>query len=67
MALQSLTRYGSTIDYDREACVFQDRRCWNFRFDMEGKCVEPHRHSDLVKLDVRIRDGKVYINWDIPR
>jgi hypothetical protein len=61
VALHSITRYGSSVEYDVEAGLFHDRRCWGFRFDMDGKCVDPHPHSDLLKLDVQICEGRVYI------
>lgn len=62
VALHSITRYGSSVEYDVEAGQFHDRRCWGFRFDMDGKCVDPHPHYDLLKLGVQIRDGRVYIS-----
>ena len=67
VALRSVTRYGSTIEYDRDTRQFHDRRCWGFHFGMDGKCGEANPHSDLLKLDVQIRDGKVYVNWEFPR
>ncbi len=29
--------------------------------------MDPHPHADLLKFDLRIRDGTVYVKWERPR
>jgi hypothetical protein len=67
VAVTSITGYGAAVEYDVETRLFHDRRCWGFRFDLDGKCVDPCPHSNLLKLDVQVRDGNVYIVHKLPR
>ena len=67
VALSDVTRHGSRVSFNGATRLFDDC-CWrDWHFDLDGRCLPDPGLSDLVKLDVQVRDGSVYIANKLPR
>lgn len=67
VALSEMTKYGTQVKYDNALRMFDDPCRPTWHFDLDGKCVADPVYSDLLKLDVQVRDGSVYIVHKLPR
>ena len=67
VALSQLTWYGAIVRYDAAIRMFDDPCRLDWHFDLDGKCLADPGWSDLLKLEVQIRDGSVYIAHKLPR
>ena len=61
VALSDITRYGTRIGYNDASRQFDDPCLIDWHFDLDGQCLPDPDRSGLLKLEVQIRDGSVYI------
>jgi len=61
VAFDAITRYGAIIEWDGSA--FRERRCWDFEFDLNGKCRQAPGTYDLVRLQAVANNDAVFIRW----
>jgi hypothetical protein len=65
IALNSVTQYGASVEFEHEIGALCDRGCWGLCFDLEGRCLDGF--WDLLKWKVQTNDGSVYINRELPQ
>jgi hypothetical protein len=63
VVFDAITRYGAGIEWDSADRVYRERRCWDFVFDLNGKCKQAPGTYDLIQVQAVTKNGAVFIRW----